>query len=173
MVTGGKPYITDQTENPVGQKFLGSSSVRHGGCGAVATYNALVDLGVSVSFNDVLAYYNEDPMSRLTLNGWLGILPTAVAQYFVDHGYQVIMTDAPDAIDLYSRTADASIMYYMFVNNSGIDSVGAHFVSYRRINNGYVGMNTSENGGIYHFTHPSDYGYKQSRFYAIGIFIYT
>ena len=173
MVGGGTPYIIDQTDDPIGQEFLGSSTVAHGGCGVVATYNALVDLGASTDFEDVLAYYNEKPVTRLTLNGWLGILPPVVAQYFTEQGYEVIMTDSWDAIDIHSQTADASIMYYMFQTNNTALGFGAHYISYRGIDNKYIGMNTSTVSGTEYFTYPSDYGYRDKRFYALGIFIYN
>ena len=170
MVGGGTPYITDQTDDSIGQENLGSSTVAHGGCGVVAIYNALIDLGASADFEDVLAYFNEKPLTRLTLDGWLGILPPVVAQYFTEQGYEIIMTDSWDAIDIHSQTADASIMYYMFQTNNGF---GAHYISYRDIDNKYIGMNTSTISGTEYFTYPSDYGYRDKRFYALGIFIYN
>ena len=169
---GGFPYIFDQTSASIGDKPLGSSSIAHGGCGVVATYNTLIDLGTAQLFDNVLAYYNEKPMSRLTLDGWLGILPTVVAQYFIEQNYRVIMTDDCDAIDIHSKTADACIMYYMFTNSDLPIPFGAHYISYKKTDNGYVGRNTSDNNGKGYFTYPSDYGYRGSRFYSIGIFIY-
>ena len=168
----GIAYIVDQTAEPVGKQPLGSSSIAHGGCGVVATYNALIDLGAAQSFDDVLAYYNQKPISRLTLDGWLGILPSVVANYFIDHGYDVILTDSWDAIDIYSQTADASIMYYMFSSSNSPIPFGAHFISYRRSGREYVGMNTSDYNGVGHFIYPSDYGDRGARFYSIGIFVY-
>ena len=169
---GGKPYITDQAAEDVGEKTLGSTTVEHGGCGVVATYNALVDLGASQSFDEVLAYYNENRISRLTADGWLGILPFDVAEYFTDNGYDVVITDSWDAIDIHSQTADANILFYMYTTESSVLPFGAHFISYRQSGNEYVGMNTSDRNGIGHFAIPSSYGYRGSRFYSIGIFIY-
>ena len=168
---GGIPYIVDQYADHIGDKDLGITRVKHGGCGVVATYNALIDLGVPQSFDDVLDYYNNPQESRLTLSGLLGILPCYISEYFENQGYCVIITDNWDAIDLYSRTADACIMYYGYYGGSLLKS-GAHYVSYRRSREGYVGLNTSENKGIYHFDTPSSFGHAKDRVYSAGIFVY-
>jgi len=103
------------------------SCISHGGCGVVASYNALHTLGNPKSFDDVLAYYNN--RMAFTLGwGFTGLSPSAVAGYFSDLGYSVMLTDDPDSIDLLSKTADACIMYYMLPRSYlGLDAYGAHF----------------------------------------------
>jgi len=174
--SGGYSYIIDQTESEIGKKKLGVTTISHGGCGVVATYNALLSMGDYRSFDDVLAYYNEH-FSRLTFGGLAGIMPGEVAQYFENNGYRTYMTDNPSEIDALSQTADACILWYMFPATYyplgvKVDAFGAHFVEYSKEATAYIGRNTAEGSGTYYFTWPSDYGYKGQRYYAIGIFVY-
>ena len=173
MAGGGLPYITDQEEDNVGYKQFGLTSVSHGGCGIVASYNARISLGDYTAFDNVLAYYNNH-IAITPGYGFTGLSPRAIANYFKDLGYSVRMTDAPDLIDLLSETADASILYYMFPKTYPIigDAYGAHFVEYHKFGDEYVGVNTSDITGISKFTIPSDYSSQNQRYYAIGIFIY-
>ena len=160
-------YITDQSAEGIGEKQLGDSTVSHGGCGAVATYNALITLGDAKSLDEVLAYYNNG--AELFFDGHAGMLPDTVAKYFRDQGYTVVIAEGDDAIDLYSTSADASILWYCY-SSSSFPFIGGHFVAYERHANGYVGYNTAQ--GVSDFLFPSDYGYQGNRFYAVGIFIY-
>ena len=170
---GGPSYITDQDHPSIANKRYGLTTVSHGGCGAIATYNALLSLGRLESFDDVLSYYNQH-IFQLDAFGWAGTPVGLVAQYFRDSGYNVIVTDGWDEIDMLSKSADASILYYQFpATYWGIEAYGAHFVAYHQTVDGYTAYNTSENNGTHSFAYPSDYGYKDSRYYAIGIFIYN
>lgn len=125
----------------------------------------------------MLTYYN----SRMLVTpgkGLTGLSPSAVSGYFRNLGYSVTMTDAPDLIDIFSKTADASIMYYMYPTTYNIlgfaevNAYGAHFVEYHKAGSGYIGVNTSAANGISRFQTPSDYMSQNKRFYAVGIFIY-
>ena len=168
----GRSYIEDQDDPTVAYQHFGITNISHGGCGVIASYNALISLGDSRSFENVLGYYNN---RMILIPGWglVGLSPATVANYFRDIGYEVILTDAPDLIDAYSRNADASILYYAYpASYAGVRAYGAHFVAYRRSGMNYTGYNTAENGGSFTFTYPSDYGNMGARFYAIGIFIY-
>ena len=166
------PYITDQDDDLIKSKRFGITTVSHGGCGPIATYNALISLGKYVSFDEVLAYYNSN-IFALNLGGLTGTPVDLVAQYFRDNGYSVIVSDDPDEIDVLSMSADASILWYMFpAKYFGVEAYGAHFVSYKKTDAGYVGYNTAEGNGTYMFRYASDYGYDHDRYYAIGIFIF-
>ena len=46
-------YIIDQDANGVGDLTLGVTTVSHGGCGVIASYNALITLGDAKSFKSV------------------------------------------------------------------------------------------------------------------------
>lgn len=172
-----KPYITDQDDASVGDKPFGLASVSHGGCGAVASYNALVTMGYSTSFDEVLAYYNSQMGYTLGF-GLTGLLPYNVAQYFTTLGFTVVTTNQREQIDLLSKTADGCIMYYKFprtynpIGSVSFNAYGAHFVEYHREASGYVAVNTNGRNGMTNFTVPSIFGYGGTNYGAIGIFIF-
>ena len=173
----GYDYITDQDDPAIADKHLGLATISHGGCGVVASYNALITLGASKSFDDVLAYFNKS-MYRVFGCGLTGLLPQDIAYYFASLGYTVCITSQKSQIDELSRTSDACIMYYEFpqtytiLNCIPINAYGAHFVEYSRTSGNYLGRNTSEGNGTYPFSSPYDYGSNGPRYYVVGIFIY-
>ena len=167
-----RTYITDQTAEEIGDRPFGLANVAHGGCGIVASYNALITLRDSKDFEDILGYYNNH-LALIPGKGLIGLSPYMIEQFFCDLGYRVVATNSPDLIDLYSKTASASILYYEFpATYWGIEAYGAHFVEYHKSVIGYVGVNTNSLNGQSFFEFPSDFGYKDSRYYAVGIFIY-
>ena len=166
-------FITDQAAPGIAEKQFGIVSVSHGGCGAIATYNASLVLNDGESFDTVLGYYNSKQSRRLTAGGLLGMFPGAVASYFEEQGYTVVMTDSWDGIEVYSKTANACIMYYAFPREYGsLKLVGAHFVAYQRVGDKYTAYITESSTGVSSFSSPVDYAYRYGRLYAIGIFIY-
>ena len=173
----GYDYITDQDDPAIADKRLGLATISHGGCGVIASYNALVTLGASQTFDQVLSYYNSQVVNTLGF-GLMGLLPYEVAGYFSSLGYSVVTTNQKEQIDQLSQTADACIMYYEFpqtysvFNLFSIDAYGAHFIEYGRMSGSYIGRNTSEGNGIYAFSSPHSYGTKGPRYYMVGIFIY-
>ena len=173
---GSTSYINDQSADPYGSMTLGRTTVAHGGCGIVASYNALRSLGKNPDFNEVLAYYNKRE-SDLLFGGTAGMLPSLVASYFRDLGYTVIVTEDYDGIEIFSKTADACIMWYLYdlgVSIKGIDMpfFGGHFIEYGRYENEYIAHNAATVTGVDYFHYPMEYASRGSRFYAIGIFIY-
>ena len=172
MVAGGIPYILDQKDDSVATKQFGLATVLHGGCGVIASYNALITLGDPKSFDDVLGYYNS--RMGFTLGaGLTGLYPNSVAKYFYSLGYEVIVTDQKSRLDELSQTADASIMYYEYPRTYWLfPAYGAHFVEYHRSNHIYEGVNTNGLNGRSYFSTPSEFGYSGSRYYVVGIFIY-
>ena len=173
---GGYDYIVNQYEDPYASKALGEYTVSYNGCGAIASYNALISMGNARSFDDVLSYYNGDS-SRIFAKGQFGILPHQVAGYFRSLGYTTVITDIPDFIESCSKTADACIMFYVFPRQETLWGIkgkwpGAHFVEYSSMNDGYMARNTGGSNGTAAFSSPSDFGYAGSNFYVICIFVY-
>lgn len=172
-----RSYIINQHEEPTASKHLGVTTVSHGGCGVVASYNALITLGESKDFDDVLAYYNANMRDTL---GWglVGLSVDAIADYFSSLGYIVIAADDAAHIDFLAQIADASIVYYefpqdyLFLKKITIHAYGAHFVEYHRSGDGFAATNTVQNNGVTLFTSPYDFGYSGTRFYAKHIFIF-
>lgn len=62
-------YINDQNDSIIGALMLSNSvfsaTVSHGGCGPVATYNALITLGNPKNFEEVLSYYKATPHTTI------------------------------------------------------------------------------------------------------------
>lgn len=163
-------YINSQYEDGVGDRRLGITTVSHGGCGVVATNNALMTLCAGKPFGEVLDYFNESP-NRTVAGGLLGILPYQIKEYFVNEGYRVIVANGRDAIDIHSQTADACILLYAFpVSYLGVDLFGAHFVHYRKTGKEYIVYNDGYRTG--RITDPYEYGTSNGNYCPIGIFIY-
>lgn len=155
----------------------GLATVAHSGCGAIATYNALLSAGELVTFGEVVQYYNEQ-WGELFVLGYLGTPPHLVIEFFEDRGYTVITTMDMNQIDLYSQYADACILWYAFSvekNFHGIEynALGAHFVEYSKVGDEYVVRNTSGIDGMSNHISPSEFmdRPKTNRFCPIGIFI--
>ena len=162
-------YLVNQDAEGIGNLRLGWTTVSHGGCGVLATYNALITLGEYPSFENVLSYYNQ--WGNNVAFGLLGIVPETVVKYFKQKGYKVIVSDNLDGIDIYSTTADACILWYTWIHDDGLPR--AHFVHYN-YDKGYAKY-CAYNAGPYgwaYFKHPSEYILKENAFYAVGIFIY-
>ena len=155
----------------------GLATVAHSGCGAIATYNALLSAGELVTFGEVVQYYNEH-WSELFVLGYLGTPPHLVIEFFEDRGYTVITTMDMNQIDLYSQYADACILWYAFSvekNFHGIEynALGAHFVEYSKVGDEYVVRNTSGIDGMSNHNSPSEFmdSPETNRFCPFGIFI--
>ena len=168
---GGPGYIDDQNAAAVADIPVGWGSVGWSGCGAVATYNALLTLNDKVSLEEVIDYYeNHD---YLLFNGLMGMPPIAIKNYFEDRGYKVITVEFSaenaELVRCLSKSADASIMWYAY-RTSSIPYVGAHFIEYHKSGEAFVGHNTS--AGVSTFNDPYSYGLKGRRFIAVGCYIF-
>ena len=160
-------YINSQYNDEIENKRFGLATVGHGGCGAIATYNALIDLGAGRSFDSVLDYYNWGLGTRLFLFGYGGTLPINVGLFFIRAGYNTVITHSPYMINELSKTADACILYYEWVKGAVGAPYNAHFISYHRTEGGYEWYNP---GGF--FRQPTDFLDSQGATWATGIFIF-
>ena len=110
-------YINDQDAPGISEKQFGITNVGHGGCGAVAAYNALVKLGKPESFDSVLDYFNGwNSVSRTNIFGLAGMMPKHISAYFKEKGYTVRFYTDEESIDSASRSADACIGWYMYTS---------------------------------------------------------
>ena len=172
---GGVPvpkptYIKNQYMEGIGNLRLGVTTVAHGGCGVIASYNTLLDLGVNREFECVLRDYNSALGSKLFIGALLGITTNSVARYFRNFGFTVKVTDDLQEIDNLSGIADGCILYYRWDSDVWCLPYYAHFVSYHPEGDGYLGYNI--NGGAWRFTSPSSFVNEQNGIYAKGIFIF-
>ena len=163
-------YMNDQDAKGVGDKALGLTTVSHGGCGVIATYNTLIDLGEPRAFEDVLRTYNRGLGIRLFFWGLAGIRPKRVVNYFKKLGYTVITSRNLGEVDEFSAVADGSILYYRWDSKRWIPPYFAHFVSYHREKEGYVALNVG-NRSVF-FRSPSQFAEKEKASSVMGIFVF-
>ena len=167
-------YILDQDDAPFSEIKIGNTTIGENGCGIVAIYNALLSMGKHKPFLDICAYFSENPL-MISFGGKYGLSAMAVASYFSNNGYKVLVSFDPNEIDACSSSADAAILLYNFVSGNlgnGDFRIGGHFIEYALCEEGYIGRNTASTSGITHFTSPSGYGYTGNRFFAMGILVY-
>ena len=162
-------YINDQDAPGISEKQFGITNVGHGGCGAVAAYNALVKLGKPESFDSVLDYFNGwNSVSRTNIFGLAGMMPKHISAYFKEKGYTVRFYTDEESIDSASRSADACIGWYMYTSKS-FPFIGGHFVEYHYSGNAFTAYNTSR--GVTEFDSPVKYFTSGSRFIFVCITI--
>ncbi len=165
MLPGAK--CMSQRDESIRNLRLGLATIDHGGCGVVATYNTLIDLEDSQSFEEVLRQYNRGWGIRLFFFGLAGIRPNSVKRFFKRAGYRVITTRSYEQINELSKKADGCILYYRWKSKALIPPYYAHFVSYHRTVNGYRGYN-----GADRFRQPTDFLKKEQATGAVGIYLF-
>ena len=109
----GAPYIARQADPAIADLRFGLSNVGSKGCGVVATYNALSNLGEYTGFNEVLENYNSKPFG-LCMGGLCGMTPARIIEYFEAQEYRVVTITNRFGIDMRSGSADACILYYEY-----------------------------------------------------------
>ena len=149
---------------------LGSSTVGKMGCGLIAIYNAMISLGDPRLFSDIYDYFNSYP-SGTTDYGKNGLFIGDVVAYFLHEEYSVVVATSlnVDQFINYSQSADACIMLYQY---GSIFNPGGHYIEFYKNSEGYIGRNTPESNGVYAFSSPVEYGFKDNRFFFFGIFLY-
>ena len=140
---GSSAFIYDQQADGIGDKKLGVSSVSHGGCGPIATYNALKIMGkANVTFDDVLDYYHNNDL--LLLGGLLGSSPYACIDYFQNNGYRVFATKDMGLYEELAVSADACILWCCF-DTRDFFGIGAHCVAFKQYTDYAVYYNAYSN----------------------------
>lgn len=120
-------YIFDQTAGETAKLPLGRSKVGRGGCGAVATFNALVTMGKDPQLEQIIRRYRR--RFGLRLFGWAGISLWSVADFFTSLGYSVKLCAAPGRFNRMVRDSDAGIIWYLWINGKNKKHLaGAHFI---------------------------------------------
>lgn len=120
-------YIFDQTAGETAKQPLGRSNVGRGGCGAVATFNALVTMGKTPCLEQIIRRYRR--RFGLRMFGWAGISLWSVADFFASSGYAVKLCADPRKFNRVVRENDAGIFWYLWLNGKNRKHpVGAHYI---------------------------------------------
>ena len=162
-------YIYDQHDPSVSSIQFGEGTVGPNGCAAVASYNALLDMGEYMPFEEVCNWYSEH-VSIFDCYGKNGAILPIVKLFFDELGYDTIalISFFPEEHLYYAQTADACIMLYRYKTSSG--GRNGHYVAYCQNGMGFLGRNTV--GGTATFDSPWVYGAQEHGYFVYEIFIY-
>ena len=94
-----------------------NTNMRYSGCGIIATYNALVELGRKPTAETMVKLISEFERDGAAMNGEFGVAPSAVYDYFEREGYQVKMITSTD-IDKINEIGEESEVIIATVYNN-------------------------------------------------------
>lgn len=83
-----------ENQSQWGAVRFGRFSMDFSGCEIIATYNALLDLGRTLSEEDMADLIGAYERKGALLFGGFGVAPRAVYRYFLEQGYEAEMTDS-------------------------------------------------------------------------------
>ena len=146
LMGGGNGYIYNQNTDEFSNKRFGNSTVSFSGCGAIATYNALLTLGCRPDLDEIIQYYEQS--GSLLFGGVAGLPYSAVADYFAEAGYNVAMCADPELFNYCTSQSDASVIWYTW-NNS--NKMGMHFFHIDSIAGCNRGYNVFSNENSVHY----------------------
>lgn len=139
--------IYNQHDIPKEQWRYGFRASAAVGCGWVATYNALVLLGMRVNIAQLIRRFERQlPL----IHGNTGTFAAAPAAMLKKLGYRVESTLNRRKFDALARSAPVCILFYYWRDGW---KLGSHFVALRWQDGGFVGYNTFRNSAA-----PDHYG---------------
>jgi len=131
--------IYNQRKIPKEQWRYGFRSSAAVGCGWIATYNALRLMGYRAEPEALIRCYER--MLPL-LHGNTGTNAFAPALFFKRQGFPVELVYKREKYDEAAKNADVCILFYHWKRKW---KLGAHFVTLRYTEEGFVGYNTFRN----------------------------
>lgn len=118
--------LNGQKKGELAEYRLGIKNFAHGGCGAIAVYNALGLTGREPDMKDIVTFLEEKGMNCY---GLLGVNPTGICKYLTKQGIVWRrFRDAADAEREY-RDGDCLISQYNWASKK---SLGTHYVALAR-----------------------------------------
>ena len=154
-----------QRDIPREQWRYGFRSSAATGCGWIATYNALRLMGYRAEPEDLIRMYQR--MLPL-IHGNAGTSIPAPALAFRNWGFPVKLVFDSRKFDEAAKESDVTIVFYRWVRKW---KYGAHFVTVRHTQSGFVGYNTYRNSsGADNWT-DSIAGFLKSRKYFGAVLI--
>lgn len=131
--------IYNQRDIPKEQWRYGFRSSAATGCGWIATYNALRLLGYRAEPEDLIRYYERQlPL----VHGNAGTSFWGPAVCFRQWGFPVEVTLKREDFDRAASAADVCVLFFRWRRGARL---GAHFVTVRHDERGFVGYNTFRN----------------------------
>ena len=128
--------IYNQTKIPKSQWRYGLRSTAAVGCGWVATHNALRLMGYRAEPADLIRYYERQlPL----IHGNAGTSIWGPALCFRQWGFPVKIAVKRNEFDALARESDVCIIFYRWHKKI---KFGAHFVTLRKLGEGFRGYNT-------------------------------
>jgi len=79
-------YLNGQGAGNLAKLKYGNKTFKYAGCGPIATYNALLALGVHMPVQDIARHFEID---GILAGGYLGTSPAAIDKFFRDMGCEV------------------------------------------------------------------------------------
>lgn len=142
-----KDLIYNQRDIPREQWRYGLRSSAATGCGWVATYNALRLMGYRAEPENLIRYYERQ---LPVIHGNTGTSVWGPAVCFKQWGFPVETAVNRERFDEVAKRSDVCILFYHWRRDW---KLGAHFVTLRHTEKGFVGYNTYRNS-----TGPDFYG---------------
>lgn len=133
-------YIEHQEDEAWKNVLIGYSNIYNSGCGAIATYNALVGLGDTTDMEDIIKWYEDD--TGINVFGYFGVNPYKIDNYFEEHGYT---TNQYNNVTKLPTEAQSDVVIVCHWNDEDDITSGAHFVALTKI--------IGENGKTYYAEH--------------------
>lgn len=123
--------------------YYGESTMMNGGCGVIATANALISLNNKLDYDDMAKLISYFENSGICINGYAGTSPLAIYDYFTSNGYDAAYTTEIEDLTLLSNNYTTFIVTAF--NNADDIEEGMHTVCITRneegdyvIHNSYV-----------------------------------
>lgn len=132
-------FIYNQNDIPKDQWRYGLRSSAATGCGWIATYNALLLMGIRVDPKEIIRYYEK----RFPLwNGTLGTFLTNPVGYFRRKGFPVNVCIRKQLFDKTAQEHDACILFFCWRKSCRF---GAHYTALYYKKGQFHGFNTFQN----------------------------
>ena len=167
-IESGMNFIDDQNklnDIPYGHKYMSEN-----GCGVIALYNALIELGVRMTTPSIISIASQFEKKGIVLKGKFGTSPFAVLSYLKSLGLRVnvIKSKNIDKINSFSMNYDVFISVIIFNKHSLLD--GLHFVCVRKNEDGsFSSHNPNMTGTNLYETLNKCSIYEIKHLYTIGI----
>lgn len=159
-----KGYIEDQ--HTYKDMYYGNKTFDYCGCGIIAVFNALNDLKVQndISLPLIIDYFEKD---GIVLSGIFGTAPTAIEDFFVKKGFEIVSTTNEEEYDKIGENCESFILTYYENKNNIFEQV--HIVNISKNNGKYSAHNIGFNNHLKLYNSISEFINKENNGKSKGI----